>query len=117
MNKTWALVLLAALASCKAKDKSVDVGSGAVPAEQKQDKLTATLDGKPVTMVSAVIKALPDGKTQLYMSPAKVVTCQELLSNVFNERNNTVLVDLPVHLGTDGKESGAVGDVYSAGGP
>jgi hypothetical protein len=118
MNKAWMAIALVGALGCKAKDKGVDVGSGAVPAEQKLDKLVVELDGKPVAMSSAVIKQLPDGKTQLYVSPRKVVTCTELLANVFNEkRPDTVLVDLPVRLGADGKEAGTVGDLYLGGPP
>ncbi len=115
----WALACVI-LAACGGKKTGDTGGSGSgsstpavVPVGATFPKLTAKIDGKDVVMESALIKQKPDGATQLYLTPKKVATCKELLSNVFDGGGDQrIIVDLPVYLGADGKETGGVGDIY-----
>src|SRR5690242_20163802 len=114
---TWFAIALA-LCACgkKADDKAPPNGGKPLPPPPGPgafSKLEVTIDGKQIPMETAIAKSFPDGRIQLYISPKKVVTCKELLVNVFNEKGiESVLVDIPTHLEPDGKSSYGVGSVY-----
>ncbi|MCX5741908.1 MAG: hypothetical protein NT062_05335, partial [Proteobacteria bacterium] len=108
------------LVACGGK-KEGDAGKGSdltqpvkpAPGPGAFEKLEVTLDGVRVPVETAIAKMLPDGRVQLYLSPKKVVTCKELLVNVFNDKTpDSVLVDLVARLAADGKDTYTTGDLY-----
>jgi len=108
------VLLMAACKGGDAKDKPTGGsgqprGSGEPPAKAVGafDKLTVTVDGKPVPIATALIKKISPDRFQLYRSN-QGGSCTELLDNVFNGGDDTkldVLVDLTPRLTVDGKQA------------
>ncbi|MBA3542259.1 MAG: hypothetical protein H0T79_21770 [Deltaproteobacteria bacterium] len=103
MSKWWLVVL--ACAGCGTKD----AGGGGESAVGFA-KLSVTVNEKPVTFTRAFIKHLPDGQYQLWMGE-RGGSCAALLDNTFDGKIHDLLVNLPVRLAADGKETGTVADL------
>jgi hypothetical protein len=73
-----------------------------------------TVDGAAQPGAGGFIKRRPDGSLQAYVGEGG--TCEQLLANVFDGKNRSVLIDLATRLGPDGTDSHAVSLVYLDGG-
>ena len=113
MRRLVACVVMVAACKGGAKSNEKPAGSGSAAAGSaatSASSLSIVHDGKPIPVEKAFVKAMPDGKLQLYVGQGG--SCDELLTNVFNGKNEHVLVDLPSVLNADGTESWTVTDVY-----
>lgn len=95
---------------------SGSAGSAAAPAKKKRDgvtrpqpKLTATFDGKPVTMTSALAVVTPDGKIAITVS-TDPLTCKSVTGNGRAVDDGEVSFDISVVKGLqpDGSMQGVI---------
>lgn len=92
-------------------EKPTPAGSGSAPAPTSAfANVSIVKDGKPMPIANALVKQLPDGKLQLYLGEGG--TCAQLLTNVFDGKQQHILLDLPVRLAPDGTETRTVSGVY-----
>jgi hypothetical protein len=115
MRRFVACVVMVAACKGGAKSNEKPAGGGsalgsAPPSASSASTLSIVQDGKPIPVENAFVKQMPDGKLQLYVGQGG--SCGELLTNLFNGKNQHVLVDLPSVLNSDGTESWTVTDVY-----
>jgi hypothetical protein len=112
------LLTLMLVAGCKggatskpSEGSATPTGSaGSAAPKAPASTLNVTKDGAAVPVEHAFVKQLPDGKLQLYVGEGG--SCEQLLTNVFDGKNASLLIDLPSRLAADGTESFAVGDIY-----
>lgn len=117
MRTLWMGCLLIAT-SCKQAETQAPAKGSAGSAKAALDAATApppatvsiVKDGKPQPTEKAFVKQLPDGKLQLYVGEGG--SCEQLLTNVFDGKNESILIDLPARLAPDGTESRTVSTVY-----
>jgi hypothetical protein len=72
------------------------------------------IDGVPQPAARGFVKRRPDGSLQAYVGEGG--TCDQLLTNVFDSKHESILIDLPSRLAPDGTETHTVELVYLAGG-
>jgi hypothetical protein len=130
MNKHIALVVMMMAAACGKGHKDAGVGSGvsvavgsgsgsgsaAAPVRKMragvtrpQPKLTATFDGKPVTMTSALAVVKPDGKIVVSVS-TDPLNCKDVVDNDRKTDDGEVTFDVTVVKGLqpDGSMQGVI---------
>jgi len=123
-----ALMLSLVLLSTACKDKSKDAGSGEAPTSNKkkdrgpsgtprpQDKLTVTVDGKPVTMATALAWKSWDGQTRITVSSVPV-GCDEVTGDMrrIHDGEVTFGVLLANALQPDGTQKPMLRETYFGG--
>jgi hypothetical protein len=97
-----------------ARDKPEPSGSATATTPAPAAGLAITVGGVAQPGQGGFIKRRPDGSLQAYVGEGGA--CSELLTNVFNGKNTSILIDVPTRLAPDGTESHAVSLVYLDGG-